>query len=313
MRDKKIFLRIAVMALLVLRGVALHAQQDPQFSQYMFNPLSINPAYAGSRGVMNGALVYRQQWVSFPGAPNTQVLAINTPLRKGKVGIGGEIVRDQIGPKTSIGAYLDYAYRIPLGKGKLAFGLGAGVLSYRINWSMVDYRDQADAYAQLGNETHTLPDFKFGAFFNNKNFFVGASVTHLNRAQYGHYIADSITNTATLRRHSFFTIGRAFPLGSNFTFSPSIMVRGVLGTSLNSADLNLNFRYKEVIWFGASFRSEGSAIIMAQYNISEKLKVGYSYDASFGRLSGYHGGTHEIMLGFDLNLFQSEVLSPRFF
>lgn len=306
-------LRMALLLLFVLGGCALYAQQDPQYSQYMFNPLSVNPAYAGSRGQMNGALVYRQQWVSFPGAPNTQVLSINTPLRKGKVGVGGEIVRDQIGPKTSIGAYLDYAYRIPFGKGKLAFGLGAGIVSYRMNWSLIDYRDQADAYAQLGNEAHTLPDFKFGMYFNNKNFYTGISVTHLNRAQYGHYIADSITNTATLRRHSFFTIGRAFTMGSNFTFSPSFMLRGVIGTGLYSADLNFNFRYKEVIWFGASFRSENSVVIMAQYNISEKWKVGYSYDAAFGRMSGYHGGSHEIMLGFDLNLFQSDIMSPRFF
>lgn len=278
----------------------------------MFNPLSVNPAYAGSRGMMNGALVYRQQWVSFPGAPNTQVLSINTPFRKGKVGLGGEIIRDQIGPKTSIATYINYAYRLPLGKGKLAFGLGAGILSYRINWSEIDYRDQTDPYDQIPDQSHMLPDFKFGVFFNNKNFFTGISVTHLNRAQYGQFISDTIA-TATLRRHSFFTIGRAFAMGSNFTFSPSFMLRGVLGTTLYSADLNLNFRYKEVIWFGASFRSENSVIIMAQYNISDKWKVGYSYDAAFGRMAGYHGGTHEIMLGFDLNLFQSEVMSPRFF
>jgi type IX secretion system PorP/SprF family membrane protein len=305
--------RFAIALLFILIGFSVKAQQDPQFSQYMFNPLTVNPAYAGSRGVMNGALVYRQQWVSFPGAPNTQVFAINTPLRKGKVGLGAEVVRDQIGPKNSIGAYIDYAYRIPLGKGKLAFGLGAGMVSYHIRWSDIDYRDQADAYNQLGDEVHTLPDVKFGVYFNNKKFFTGLSITHLNRAQYGHFIADSITSTAVMRRHSFFTIGRAFALGSNFTFSPSFMLRGVIGTRLYSADVNLNFRYKEVIWFGASFRSESSVIVMAQYSINDKWKVGYSYDAAFGRMAGYHGGSHELMLGFDLNLFQSDVMSPRYF
>ncbi len=313
MNYKKTLTRFAVLALFACCGLSLHAQQDPQFSQYMFNPLSVNPAYAGSRGVMNGALVYRQQWISFPGAPNTQALAINTPLRKGKVGLGAELVRDQIGPKTSIGAYLDYAYRIPLGKGKLAFGLGAGILNYRINWSDITYRDQADVYAQLANEGHMLPDFKFGVFFNNKNFYTGLSVTHLNRAQYGEFIADSLSPTAQLRRHNFFTIGRAWKVGDNFTLNPSLMVRGVVSTRIVSIDLNFNVRYKEAIWFGASFRTEGDLIIMAQYNISEKLKVGYSYDSTFGRMKGYHGGSHEIMIGFDLNLFNSEVMSPRFF
>jgi type IX secretion system PorP/SprF family membrane protein len=313
MKNKNTIKRFAVLAMLICGGLSLKAQQDPQFSQYMFNPLSVNPAYAGSRGMMNGALVYRQQWISFPGAPNTQALTINTPLRKGKVGLGAEILRDEIGPKTSLGAYLDYAYRIPLGKGKLAFGLGAGILNYRINWSVIEYRDQQDVYAQLANEAHNLPDFKAGVFFNNKNFYTGISITHLNRAQYGQFIADSITATAQLRRHSFFTIGRAFMVGSNWTLNPSLMARGVVGTALVSIDFNFNVRYKEAIWFGASFRSEGDLIIMAQYNISEKLKVGYSYDTTFGRMKGYHGGTHEIMLGFDLNLFNSEVMSPRFF
>lgn len=297
----------------MLIGFTVFAQQDPQFSQYMFNPLSINPAYAGSRGVMNGALVYRQQWVSFPGAPNTQVLAINTPMRKGKVGLGLELVRDEIGPKTSIGGYLAYSYRISLGKGKLAFGLAAGALNYTIDWALIEYKDQGDIYAQLPRESNTLVDIKSGLYFNNKKFYIGASVTHLNQPMYGHYIADSIVNTATLQPHGFLTIGRAFALGSNFTFSPSLMVRHIFNTRISSTDLNLNFRYKEVIWFGVSLRTEKSLIVVAQYNINEKLKVGYSYDASFNRLGGYHGGTHEIMLGFDLNLFQSEIMSPRYF
>ena len=304
-----------LLAILVWSGITLHAQQDPQYSQYMFNPLSINPAYAGSRGVMNGALLYRQQWVSFPGAPNTQVMAINTPLRKGKVGLGAEIVRDQIGPKTSIAGYLSYAYRLPLFNGKLAFGLAAGMLNYTIDWTMIEYKDPSDSYAQLGRESKTVPDFKFGLYFNNKKFYTGISVTHLNAAQYINHVnvADSITSTATLSRHIFFTIGRAFAMGPNFTFSPSVIVRQVAGTGLISSDLNLNFRYREVLWFGTSFRSENSVVFMAQYNVNEKLKVGYSYDYAFGRMAGYHGGSHEIMLGFDLNVFQSEIMSPRFF
>lgn len=308
----KTLTRFALLALFACCGLSLKAQQDPQFSQYMFNPLSVNPAYAGSRGVMNGALVHRQQWLSFPGAPNTQALTINTPLRKGKVGIGAELLRDQIGPKTSIGAYLNYAYRIPLGKGKLAFGLGAGILNYRINWSLVEYRDQGDVYAMLADQVVNLPDFKAGVYFNNKNFYTGVSFTHINRATYGKYTNDSLTASAQLQRHSFFTIGRAWTVG-NFTLNPSIMVRSVVATRLTSIDLNFNARYKEAIWFGASFRTEGDLIFMAQYNISEKLKVGYSYDSTFGRMKGYHGGSHEIMIGFDLNLFQSEVMSPRFF
>lgn len=313
MKKKKHISRWFVLAALMLSGISLFAQQDPMYSQYMFNPLSVNPAYAGSRGVMNGALVYRQQWVSFPGAPNTQALAINTPLKKNKVGVGLELVRDEIGPKSTIAGYLAYAYRIPVGKGKLAFGLAAGVMSYTMDWTMIEYKDPGDAYADAPRETKTLGDFKFGMYFNNKKFFAGFSVTHLNGAEYSHFVRDTTLYTASLSRHVFVTVGRAFSLGTNFTFSPSIMVRSVASTQTVTADLNLNLRYKEVIWFGISLRSEKSLIVMAQYNINDKLKVGYSYDAAFGQLGGYHGGSHEIMLGFDLNVFQSEIMSPRYF
>lgn len=309
----KSFLKNITFLIVGLAPLFVSAQQDPQYSQYMFNPLSINPAYSGSRGVMNGALVYRNQWVSFPGAPNTQVLAINTPLKKGKVGIGFELIRDQIGPKNTMAAYASYAYRVPLGKGKLAFGLGAGFMNYRINWNQISYKDQEDYYAQLSAMSTTLPDFKFGMYFNNKKTYAGLSFTHLNTPKYGTLIGDTVITTATLNRHAYITIGRAFALGSDFTFSPSIIARSVITLTSSSVDLNLNFRYKEVMWFGVSARSEQSLVIMAQYAISEKLHVGYSYDMSLGRLKNYHSGSHEIMLGFNLNIFQSDIMSPRYF
>ncbi len=290
------------------------AQQDPQYSQYMFNPLSANPAYAGSRGVLNGAVLFRKQWVGFgDGAPSTQVLAINTPTRKGKVGVGLEIIADQIGPKKTTGFYLNYAYRIPLGKGKLAFGLGAGVLNSQINWALISYKDQGDVYSGLGSTSQTFPDFKFGMFFNNKNFFIGGSVTHLNESVYG---VSTLTaaSTARFRRHAFFTFGRAFALGSNVLFSPSVMMRSVTGVAASaSADLNLNFKIKNTLWLGLSLRTEKSLIALVQYNITEKFKIGYSYDMTFNALKQYQSGSHEIMLGFDLNLFNAQVLSPRYF
>ncbi len=288
------------------------AQQDPQFSQYMFNPLYTNPGYAGSRGLMNGALEFRKQWVGMDGAPTTMVLAVNTPTKKGKVGVGLEVINDQIGPKNSTGAYLDYAYRIHCGKGKLAFGLGAGVMSYKVNWGKVTYKDGADGYNQLGSVSITKPDFKFGVYFNNKNFFFGMSLTHLNREVYT-VMHDSLTFTAKMTPHGFTTIGRAFQISDNVLFSPSIMIRGVSGVASRDVDLNLNFRIKDVLWLGVSIRSDKTLIAIAQYNITNHLKLGYSYDMTLSRLAHYQSGTHEVVLGFDLNLFQSQVLSPRFF
>lgn len=290
----------------------LFAQQDPQFSQYMFNPLYINPAYAGSRGMMNGAVEFRKQWVGFDGAPTTMVLAVNTPTKKGKVGIGFEVINDQVGPRSTTGGYLDYAYRIPVGKGKLAFGLGAGIMSYKINFDKVTYKDAADSYDQLGAVKITKPDFKFGIYFNNKKFYTGISFTHLNQVAYTVDV-DTMSFTQKMVPHGYFTIGRAFQLSDNVVFSPSIMTRGVSSAYTTNLDVNLNFRFREVLWVGVSLRSEKSIVALLQYNITDHLKVGYSYDMTTNRLKSYQSGTHEIVLGFDFNLFQSQVLSPRFF
>lgn len=292
----------------------MFAQQDPQFSQYMFNPLAINPAWAGSREMMNAALLMRRQWVGFPGAPATNVLAISAPTRKGKVGWGFEINTDQIGPKRSTAAYLSYAYRVRVGKGKLGFGLGAGVINYRINWNQIDYRDENDVFAALSGDRQTVPDFKFGVFFNNKRFYWGLSATHLNRGTYSSVqVNDTLTYTSTLQRHLFFTIGRAFVISENVLFSPSVMIRNYPGTTITAVDINLNFQLKKILWAGVSLRSEQSIVGIIQYNAGEFLRIGYSYDWATGRLRTAQTGTHELMIGFNLDLFKSETLSPRYF
>lgn len=292
----------------------LFGQQDPLFSQYMFNPLAINPAWAGSREMMNAALLMRRQWVGFPGAPATNVLAISAPTRKGKVGWGLEVNTDVIGPKRSTAAYLSYAYRIRIGKGKLGFGLGAGVISYRVNWNQIEYRDENDVFATLSSEKRTIPDFKFGIFFNNKRFYWGFSSTHINRPSYSvTTVNDSVTYSSTLRRHVFFTIGRAFVISDNVLFSPSVMIRNFPGTTLTAVDINLNFELKKMIWVGASLRSSQSVVGLVQYNAGEFLRIGYSYDFAFGRLRTAQSGTHELMIGFNLDVFKSETLSPRYF
>jgi len=310
----KILKQIVVAAVLMLGSIPAFAQQDPMYSQYMFNPLSINPAYAGSRGVLNGALSFRQQWVGFDGAPSTQVVAINSPTRKGKVGLGLEVIADQLGPKKSTAGYLTYAYRMRLGKGKLAFGLGGGLVNYRINWNLIEYKDQTDAFAALNATTRTVPDFKFGVYFNTKKFYVGASATHLNQATYAVAI-DSINMNmpATMKMHQFVTAGYAMKINDDLLFSPSVMIRNVIGASTASIDLNLNVKFRDVMWFGVSARSDKAVVAMAMVNLTQKFKLGYSFDVNLNRLRGYQSGTHEIMLGFDLNVFHSDVVNPRYF
>ncbi|TND03175.1 MAG: hypothetical protein FD123_3958 [Bacteroidetes bacterium] len=306
----KCFVSALFLLLTVIPG---QAQQDPQYSQYMFNPMVINPAYAGSRGIMNGSLVLRKQWVGFPGAPSTEAFAFNTPTKKGKVGLGLQFVADQIGPKSSLGFMTAYTYRFPLGKGKFGMGIGAGLMSYRINWNQITYRDAGDAYDALADYKKTFPDFSFGLFYNTKSFYVGVSTTHLNRGIYGVHIDSLNTITAHLAPHNFFTIGKAFEINENVIFSPSLMVKSVVPVSIPNIDLNANFQFKNTFWVGISGRSDRSIVALVQYRIGDKVKVGYAYDMSTGRLKNQNSGTHELMLGYDLDLFKVKTLSPRYF
>lgn len=302
-----------ILLVVVLYGAKLRAQQDPQYSQYMFNPLAINPAYSGSRELMNAALVLRRQWVGFDGAPATNVFAINAPTRRGKVGWGMEVMTDKIGPQRRSSFYLNYAYRVRAGRGRFAMGLGAGLVSDRTDWNAIEYKDQNDAFALLPVMNKTVPDFKFGIYFNNKHFFWGASVTHLNEKAYSTVSDTSGTYVARLRRHSYFTIGRAFVISEQVVFSPSIIARSVVGNKITNVDINLNFQVKKVLWLGVSLRSERSIVALVQYNVGEFLRVGYSYDMALGQLRGVQSGSHELLLGFNLDLFKSQTLSPRYF
>jgi type IX secretion system PorP/SprF family membrane protein len=298
---------------LLVAGGDLSAQQDPQYSQYMFNPLAINPAWAGSREMMNGALLMRRQWVGIEGAPKTNVFALSAPTRKGKVGWGLEINTDQIGPKRSSAFYLSYAYRVRIGKGKLAFGLGAGVVNYKINWNEIDYRDENDVFASLSSKNYTVPDVKFGMYYNTKRFYIGLSTTHINTQTIELVTTASGTYFTRFRQHAFLTFGRAFELNENVLFSPSVMVRTLPGSSNTTVDLNLNFQIRKSIWAGMSLRSERTVVAMIQYNAGQLLRIGYSYDLALGRLQRVQSGSHELMLGFNLDIFKSETLSPRYF
>lgn len=307
------FTTIVAILVLLCGSSPVFGQQDPQYSQYMFNPMVLNPAYAGSRGITNGSLVLRKQWVGMNGAPSTQGFAFNSPTKKGRVGLGLQIIADQIGPKSAVGVKGAYAYRLPLGKGKLAFGLGAGFTSFRINWQDINYKDKTDDYALLSQESRTIADFDFGVYYNTKSFYTGISATHLNRGVYG--IANDTLDIARayLRTHNFFTIGKAFELNENVIFSPSVIVKSVLGLSSPNVDLNMHFQFKNTIWAGVSVRTDRSLVVMAQYRIADKLRIGYAYDLTTSKLRTATTGSHEIMLGYDVDLFKVKTISPRYF
>jgi type IX secretion system PorP/SprF family membrane protein len=296
-------------------AVAVYAQQDPQYSQYMFNQVGINPAYAGTKDVLSANLFYRDQWNGFPGAPTTEVFNMHSPLRGNRVSLGLQVIGDQIGPVSTTSFLSTYAYKMHVGKGHLSFGLSAGLMDRVIDYSKIEYKDQSDPYASssLGKVGKMIPTFDFGVYYYTKSFYVGYSITHLNQPAYGS-IKDSVTGTvsAVLKAHQFITLGKAWVLNDNLVFRPSLLIKYVAGAPA-SIDLDASFLIKNTLWMGITLRTSGAIVGIIQYTISERMKIGYAYDLTISDLSAYGRSSHELFLGYDFNIFKTKTLSPRYF
>lgn len=289
------------------------AQQDPQYSQYQFNQMVINPAYAGSRDALSVVVDARQQW-GFPGAPKTQAFSVHGPLKKKRVGLGLSGYADQIGPRSTVGLYGSFAYILPLtNKLKLSFGLRAGMVSYQFDWTKLNYENTIEQGAVNSlQQQHTVPDLDAGLYLKSNSFYSGFSITHLNAAKvYDEQIAPSSSNFKyTMTPHIFFIISKGFKAGENLVINPTIMIKAASGIS--STDLNLNFLIKKKLWLGTFVRTGKTIGLLAQVYVTDKFRIGYTFDRSFDKTQKQLGNGHEIMIGFDFNTFKSAMLSPRY-
>lgn len=286
------------------------SQQDPQYSLYMFNPLGVNPGYAGSRELLSAVLIHRSQWIGLDGAPETQSFAINTPLKNKNMGVGLQIVSDKIGPKTTQLLKGTYAYRLKLGGGKLAFGLSGGVINYNYNWGKIEYKEQDDAIPTTASNSFMIPSFDFGIYYNTHTFYLGLSTEHLNEAKYNLISVDTTNSTAKKYANSKLTVGKAFILNDNVVLKTSLLVR-MSGTSA-SADLNSGLLFKNKFLFGVSLR-RNALILLSEINLSKKLRMGLAYDLDANDVANSSSGSIEFFLGYDVSLFKSKVVSPRYF
>ena len=303
---KKIFFSFLVFVFCFAIGA--FAQQDAQYSQYMFNHLALNPAYAGSKEALSSALVYRNQWTGIDGAPSTASFSMQTPLKKKNVGLGMEIISDKLGPQSANSLLLSYAYRINVLKGKLSFGLRMGMYDYSFDWSKMDYRDQNDVYNTKTRSSKITGTGDFGFYYYSRTFYWGFGMTHLNRGK----TTDVSVNDTSSRQsvHYFMPIGKAFEVG-NVIINPSLLIKGA-GNAPPEVDLNLNVLLKERLWLGVSYRTRYGIVFMTQYMINEKMKVGYSYDYGMNKIGTVGKGTHEIMIGYDINIHGTKMVMPRY-
>lgn len=302
-------------------ALPIWAQQDPQYSQYQFNQMVINPAYAGSKDALSAVIDIRKQWSGFEGAPSTQSFSFHGPLSKKRIGLGLSAYNDAIGPKRVTAAYGNVAYILPItNKLKLSLGIRAGVVNYVYDFNKINYKDAGETNALANLGTNRLkPDFDAGLFLKSNSFYFGFSATHLNAA-YVYQDKVSYTNvtgsqteydlTYKLNTHIFGIISKGFAVNDNFVINPTIIYKGT--KSVGNIDLNLNFLIKQRVWLGAFARSSGAVGALVQVIVTNNIKIGYSFDKSLGKVQKQLGNGHEIMIGFDFNTFKSKMLSPRY-
>lgn len=302
---KKIF---TIITMLSVFGVA--AQQDPQYTQYMYNTLSVNSAYAGSLGHLAITGIYRTQWVGLEGAPNTQSFTLDTPIAK-NLGLGISVVSEEIGPSEE--QYLDanFSYTIQSGQThKLSFGIKGGGRVINIDWTKGSHREP-DVQFRENITNKFLPVVGAGLYWHGERDYIGIAVPNfMTRERYDYDdIADDLVNE---RMHVYLIGGIVFDLSAHTKFKPAALVKYVAGAPL-IADFSANFMFNNALTLGASYRTGDSVSAMASIQITPQFLAGYAYDYTTTELQTYNSGTHEIMLRFELVSRKKGLKSPRFF
>lgn len=312
---------------LVCFSKPVQAQQDAQFSQYMFNGIYINPAYAGYREQLNLHAFYRSQWTGVTGGPKTMSLAIDATANNGNVGLALQLSSDQLGAQSNQAAYANYAYRIRMnedGSARLAFGVGIGALQLGIDGAKLN-PNVVEPDQPTGTQSTIVPDARAGVYYSDNRFYAGFSVDNL----ISQYInVERYAFIPQPKPHYYLTAGVLVPLTEGIMLKPSFLLKDDRAGP-TSLDLNAFFLLGERIWIGGSYRTgvklydksylqrdlsnQNSAIAALEFFANSNLKIGYAYDFSIGPLQGYSGGTHEISIGYYFKIKKLRMLTPRYF
>ncbi|POS01415.1 type IX secretion system PorP/SprF family membrane protein [Flavobacterium croceum DSM 17960] len=310
---KKIYFALAVLSLL---NSKIFAQQNPHYTQYMYNMNVVNPAYAGSKETLSGGLLYRQQWAGLEGAPKTATLALHSPIGK-NVGLGISAISDKIGPIEENNFYADFSYKLNLGGNhRLSFGLKAGATFQKVGlFSEIGngYIQQAGDISFRQDANNTFLNIGAGIFYHTNKYYAAFSVPNMLDQNYL-----DITNNGQVyqfgstKQHYFFTGGYVFDLSSNTKFKPSFMMKSAFNAPI-SFDFSANFLFFEKFEIGGTYRLDDSMGAMINYAITPSIRLGYAYDHVLSDLKVTTTASHEFMLLFDLNFSKKVSVSPRFF
>jgi type IX secretion system PorP/SprF family membrane protein len=296
--------------LLVVLSTSVWGQQEPQYTQYMFNPTVINPAYAGSTGYGSIFSMYRAQWIGLEGAPRTLNLAYHQPIENSRIGVGFNMLHDQIGPANTTFAAVDVSYTIVFAnESRLAFGLkAAGELFAIDNQKLKNYNPE-DPFLQQNMINQFSPNVGVGLYYYTDNTYVGLSVPRLLETRFVDAIAFSETKR---KQHFYFVAGKVYDLSYNLKIKPAIVTKVVAGAPLQ-LDLTTNFLYNERLTFGLAYRWSAALSALVGFKVSDRLSIGYGYDRETTRLANFNSGSHELFLQFDLLKNGQKVETTRFF
>ena len=295
--------------ILLVVAAASYGQQDAQFTQYMYNTININPAYAGSRGAMSIFALHRTQWVGLDGAPTTNAVSINTPISNSNLGLGVSFVNDKIGPTNENTISADLSYSIQTSADfKLSFGMKATANLFNLNASKLNPVSQGDAQFQNLRNVFT-PNVGAGIYYHSDKAYLGLSVP--NFIQTNRYNDNEVAIFKD-KINYYFIGGYVFDLSNDIKFKPAFLTKVVEGSPLQ-VDVSANFMFVEKLTLGVAYRWSAAMSAMVGFQVSDGMYIGYGYDLETTNLENYNSGSHEIFLRYEIFKNSNKILTPRFF
>ncbi len=303
--------------LTLLFSISVFSQQDAQYTQYIYNTVAINPAYAGTRGTLNVIGLHRSQWVGLEGAPRTQTLAIHSPIGLGRVGLGGSVINDAVGPAQETYFNVDFSYTIPTSDvGKLSFGLKAGGRLFNVDFNKLNQANPNDEVFRNNIDGQFSPVVGIGGYYHTKKLYIGLSVPNLLQTK--HF---DTTNSSSIAESSFVAkerlnyyliAGYVIDINDNIKFKPSFLTKLVFGAPLQ-VDLSANFLFYDRFTAGLAYRWSAAVTGLVAFQVSDSTLIGFSYDRDTTELQEKNDGSFELFLRFELFKKYNRLITPRFF
>lgn len=294
----------------ILISYKTRAQQDPQYTNYMYNLINVNPAYAGNKEALSLFILHRSQWIGLDGAPITNTASIHSPLKNSNIGLGLSIINDRIGPSDENTISIDFSYGFDISEDyKISFGIKTTANLLNVDYTKLNIDDINDVEFQNNIDNRFTPNIGTGIFINSSKSYFGISVPNFLETR---HFNDNTASTAKEKLHFYTMGGYVFDLSENTKFKPAFISKLVNGAP-PQIDLTANFMFNEKFVLGTAWRWNAALSGLAGFQINNQLMIGYTYDSDTSRLANYNSGSHEIFLQYEFAKKTKKLICPRFF